>query len=347
MRNLPFKLLSILLIISILFIFVPTQQAEAGPVVVIIAVAAVAAAVTTVDYLSCTINIFWGGCGSDGGGGGEGGDGGGGGGVPSLPTGLSASCPAPGTNATLSWNAVPGATYYWLRVDNLTNGWSDTCSWTYPGDICDNNVGGTSYSFSSTPGASYNWWVHSCSAQGCTSEAVHNSFTCLNSPPTVTLTTWPVFEIPEPVSLYWNSFNADSCTASGDWSGNKAVQGEEHFSKPSGNYSFTLTCTGPGGSAYDSKNVSVIQVPRCTFTANPITIILPASSTLSWSCQYADACSIDQGIGSVNPVSGTKDVRPSQTTTYTLTCSGLDGSRSSQATVNIGFEPTRREVPPY
>ena len=271
-----------------------------------------------------------------------------GGGVPSLPTGLSASCPAPGNSATLSWNAVPGATYYWLRVDNLTNGWSDTCNWTYPGDICDNNVGGPSYPFSSTPGASYDWWVHSCSAQGCTSEAVHNSFTCgIPPPPVVTLTTWPVFEIPDLVSLYWSSANADSCVASGDWSGAKATQGEERFSKPSGNYSFTLTCTGPGGSASDTKNVRVIQVPKCSFTANPGSIILPASSTLSWSCEYANSCSIDQGIGSVSSVSGTKVVRPSVSTTYTLTCSGLDGSRSSQATVNIGFEPTRREVPPY
>ena len=165
-------------------------------------------------------------------------------------------------------------------------------------------------------------------------------------PPTVTLTTWPTFTLPEPVSLYWSSTNADSCVASGDWSGSKTIQGEEHFSKPRGDYIFTLTCTGPGGSAFDTKNVKVIQVPQCSFTANPTSIILPASSTLSWSCEYADACSIDQGIGSVNPVSGTKSVRPSQTTTYTLTCSSLDGSRSYPATVNVGFEPTRREVPP-
>ena len=96
----------------------------------------------------------------------------------------------------------------------------------------------------------------------------------------------------------------------------------------------SLTCT------------ALPKVPQCTFTANPASILLPQSSTLSWSCQYADSCSIDQGIGSVSSVSGAKNVTPTQTTTYTLTCSGLDGSRSYQATVNVGFTPRLREVIP-
>ncbi|MDP1629172.1 MAG: hypothetical protein Q8L57_00975 [bacterium] len=165
-------------------------------------------------------------------------------------------------------------------------------------------------------------------------------------PPTGDLTSWPTFEIPEPIHLRWTSTNADSCTASGDWSGNKTTQGDEYLSKPRGTYTFTLTCTGPGGSASDSVIVRVIQVPQCTFTANPTTIIPPAFSTLSWECIYADSCSIDQGIGSVNNVSGTKDVRPPQTTTYTLTCDGLDGSRSLPATITVGFIPWIREVIP-
>jgi len=155
-----------------------------------------------------------------------------------------------------------------------------------------------------------------------------------------------VVEIPDPINLSWTSFNVNSCVASSDWSGSKPTSGSESLTKPRGTYTFTLTCTGPGGSASDTENVRVIQVPRCSFTANPTSIIPPASSTLSWSCQYADPCSIDQGIGSVNNVSGTKGVRPTKTTTYTLTCSGLDGSRSYQATVNVGFTPRLREVIP-
>ena len=67
MKNFSFKPLSVLLIVAILFVFVPVQQAEAGPVAVIIVAAVVVATVTAVDYYTCIINIFWGGCGSGGG----------------------------------------------------------------------------------------------------------------------------------------------------------------------------------------------------------------------------------------------------------------------------------------
>lgn len=170
-------------------------------------------------------------------------------------------------------------------------------------------------------------------------------------PPSVNLMGPPVVEIPDPIQLGWGSSNADSCSASGNWSGSKATSGSETIKAKTttadrGTYNFSLSCSGPGGTASDSVNVKVIQVPRCDFTTDPSSIIPPQASTLSWSCQYADTCSIDQGIGSVNPNSGTKEVRPAQTTAYTLTCSGLDGSRSYEATVTVGFQPRLREVIP-
>ena len=84
----------------------------------------------------------------------------------------------------------------------------------------------------------------------------------------------------------------------------------------------------------------------CSFSANPTSIFPSQSSTLSWSCQYADSCSIDQNIGSVNNVSGAKSVRPAKTTTYTLTCSGPGGSETFPVTVNVGFLLKLREIIP-
>ena len=112
--------------------------------------------------------------------------------------------------------------------------------------------------------------------------------------------------------------------------------------------SITITSVYSGITVTASLTCTALpKVPQCTFTANPASILLPQSSTLSWSCQYADSCSIDQGIGSVSSVSGAKNVTPTQTTTYTLTCQGLgSSSKSYQTTVNVGFIPRIREIIP-
>ena len=57
-------------------------------------------------------------------------------------------------------------------------------------------------------------------------------------------------------NLTWTSTNTTSCTASGSWSGNKALSGNEDVavSLPGDNV-YTLSCTGGGGSS--SKSVTV------------------------------------------------------------------------------------------
>jgi hypothetical protein len=76
------------------------------------------------------------------------------------------------------------------------------------------------------------------------------------------------------LNLTWTSSNANSCNASGAWSGTKSLTGSETISNLNvGNYTFTLTCTGPSGSASDSVNVRI--------NANmPSVRTLPAVETL-------------------------------------------------------------------
>ncbi|MBI2037056.1 MAG: hypothetical protein HYT14_01715 [Candidatus Liptonbacteria bacterium] len=136
------------------------------------------------------------------------------------------------------------------------------------------------------------------------------------------------------------------CSASDAWSGLRPTTGSEGFSDVSRNtYTYDLRCTGPGGQVTDSVQVSVIQVPQCVFSLNPGLVILPQTSTLSWSCQFADSCSIDHGLGAVNPVSGSRVVQPQFTTTYTLSCEGADGGRSYPGTVRV-FSSNLREILP-
>jgi hypothetical protein len=61
-------------------------------------------------------------------------------------------------------------------------------------------------------------------------------------------------------TLSWTTVNADSCTASGSWSGDKAVNGSESVTPPSApaSYLYTLQCTGPDGqNAASSITVTV------------------------------------------------------------------------------------------
>lgn len=63
------------------------------------------------------------------------------------------------------------------------------------------------------------------------------------------------------VSLSWSSSNADSCQASGDWSGTKAISGSETINNVISNKSFTITCSGAGGSATSKIDVTLTNIP--------------------------------------------------------------------------------------
>ena len=164
--------------------------------------------------------------------------------------------------------------------------------------------------------------------------------------------------------LSWEAQNVSSCAVSGDWNGDKPISGSEDLGKlsrgtanPGGGktYQFCITCNSSYnlGSVTDSVSATVFEYPVCSFGANPSTITLPNSSQLSQTCSYADSCSINQKVGTI--CSGESDcatdgvnVRPTATTTFTLVCQGLDGTRTWQTTVGIGQpgDIKYEEVPP-
>ncbi len=75
--------------------------------------------------------------------------------------------------------------------------------------------------------------------------------------PTVTLAADPTSIASGASStLTWSSTNATSCTASGGWTGAEAISGTQSVS-PTLTTSYTLTCTGAGGSASATATVAI------------------------------------------------------------------------------------------
>lgn len=60
------------------------------------------------------------------------------------------------------------------------------------------------------------------------------------------------------VNLTWSSTNATSCRASGAWSGSRAVSGTETSAAINAPVTFTLECTGEGGTTTQAVNVNAV-----------------------------------------------------------------------------------------
>lgn len=61
--------------------------------------------------------------------------------------------------------------------------------------------------------------------------------------------------------LSWSATDADSCLASGDWSGSRLIAGSESLTPPLGLSHYQLRCSGAGGSAEAVVEVRVTPAP--------------------------------------------------------------------------------------
>lgn len=130
-------------------------------------------------------------------------------------------------------------------------------------------------------------------------EAVHWSLyatltTWSGSPPapTLTLSANPTTVLSGGLStLTWSSTNATSCTASNvgaegsTWWGPKPTSGSDVRGPLTATATYSLACTGPGGTVSRSATIAVTATPAPTvsLTATPTTIHAGQSTTLTWS----------------------------------------------------------------
>jgi hypothetical protein len=137
------------------------------------------------------------------------------------------------------------------------------------------------------------------------------------------------------VTLHWSSQNATELDLA-PGVGQVEKQGSMTVT-PQYTTKYTLTASGPGGKNSTETNVSVMgpnpppppPPPRVTLSVSPSTVEKGRAVTLRWSSQYAAHLDLEPDVGRVPP-QGTQAVTPQQTTTYTLTAYGSDGTKVQQ-----------------
>lgn len=92
-----------------------------------------------------------------------------------IPVNFSLTCSPSGTTVTASWNNPPGYNTYFIRANPSPN------FFTFPSTIIEQNWVGTSYSFASTPGETYYFWMHTKESDTQFSPGVDGYVTCTNT----------------------------------------------------------------------------------------------------------------------------------------------------------------------
>ena len=119
--------------------------------------------------------------------------------------------------------------------------------------------GGGTFNFTATPG---DYYVNIIAQSTGSDQAGTYALAVAGAPPapTVTLTVdRPQVATGSSVDLTWSSQNATSCTASGGWSGTEPTSGTATTATLTESTTFTLACTGPGGTTSQSVTVTVTQ----------------------------------------------------------------------------------------
>ncbi len=144
-------------------------------------------------------------------------------------------------------------------------------------------------------------------------------------------------------TLNWSSTNATSCTASGDWSGTKATSGSETFNALTEDQVFTLSCSGNGGSVYESVSVTVQPAPAPTvsLSASSTNVSQGGAITLSWNSTDAISCSASGDWIGTKESSGSETINElTADSQFVLECSGAGGSSSDSVNVTVVLNNT-------
>lgn len=297
------------------------------------------------------------------------------------------TCSGPGGDATataLLTVTAPAATILNLTLvpNTIVAGQATTISWTTASATSCTASGGTgsdgwagpqaasSSGTSIGPASIAGTYTYNlvCSGPGGTSAPTSASLVVTPAPAPAAVTS--LTANPQTVSaggnttIAWQTSGATSCTASGGFSGdgwasaNQATSNSGQSVGPlttAGTYTYTLNCTGPGGSSGNvSTTVTVnsggtIPTPPAsvgTFNATPTSISAGQSTALAWTTTNATSCTASGGasgdgwsgssIGTSSVATSVGPILLPGSYVYVLNCNGPGGpSGPNAATVTV------------
>jgi hypothetical protein len=222
-----------------------------------------------------------------------------------------------GGSSTLAWSGITNAT---------------TCS-------IDNGVGAVDCAGGNTNVTPASNTAYTLTATGPGGAATETATVSINPPSIGSFTATPSsIDVSGSSTLAWSGItNATTCSIDNGVGPVDCAGGNTNVT-PASNTTYTLTATGPGGTASEIATVSFNAPVAGTLSASPATIDGGGSSTLTWGASTnATSCSIDNGVGTVSCSIASMSVSPGSSTTYTLTATGPGGSDSDGATVTVEY----------
>ncbi|KXJ98664.1 MAG: hypothetical protein UZ19_OD1000644 [Parcubacteria bacterium OLB19] len=245
--------------------------------------------------------------------------------APTLTFTASPTTVTPGSASTLTWSATNVTTCI------ASGDWSGSKA-----------TGGSQSTGALSTVKTYTYTLRCIAPGGDITRSVTVSVSSVALAPTLTFTASPTTVTPGGAStLTWSSTNVTTCIASGDWSGSKATGGSQSTGALFSSKTYSLTCTGAGGSVNRSVTINVGTVtpaPTLIFTASPTTVSSGGSSMLNWSATNVTTCIASGDWTGSKALSGSQStgvLTTVKTYTYTLRCIAAGGDIIRSVIVNV------------
>jgi hypothetical protein len=143
----------------------------------------------------------------------------------------------------------------------------------------------------------------------------------------------------ETAMLSWSSSGADSCSGSPNLGDNLPPSGSHTSGALSSDTSFTMTCSGSGGSDSQTVMISVLPPPPASnlqLSSSSPTARAGESITLSWSGTSVSNCQASGAWSGPKDATGTETIDSLQTDgSFTLSCDGTEGKLVAMTSVLV------------